>query len=213
MFITSAILLSTTQLIANIISVLYILLELETFTGNIFTLFGVDSAIVPAICVPCPTLSSKSPSLAKTSYVPLIFPENFSSNKSKLSIKLNVAYCNSAIKKIESNRKKPALEFRDEPLLNSDVFDYVGYDNQFVSEPAKAPARAIELSRRMEKVEKKKFPNIELEKDGYTLFVYGPQDRNILSAGFRSGCCFRPRGNADNSGKDNSLLNYCLLFL
>ena len=131
-------------------------------------------------------------------------------NKSKLSIKLNVAYCNSAIKKIESNRKRPTLEFRDEPLLNSDVFDYVGYDNQFVSEPAKAPARAIELSRRMEKVEKKKFPNIELEKDGYTLFVYGPQDRNILSAGFRSGCCFRPRGNADNNGKDNSLLNYCV---
>lgn len=131
-------------------------------------------------------------------------------NKSKLSIKLNVAYCNSAIKKIESNRKRPTLEFIDEPLLNSDVFDYVGYDNQFVSDPAKAPARAIELSRRMEKVQKKKFPNIKLERDGYTLFVYGPQDRNILSAGFRSGCCFRPRGNADNSGKDNSLLNYCV---
>lgn len=131
-------------------------------------------------------------------------------NKSKLKMKLNVSYCNTAIKRIDANRKKPALEFRDEPLLNSDVFDYVGYDNQFVTNPEKAPLRAVELSRRMEKVTKKKFPNINLEKNGYSLFVFGPQDRNILSAGFRSFCCFRPNGNADDSGKDISLLNYCV---
>ena len=131
-------------------------------------------------------------------------------NKSKLELKLNVSVANSILRSINSGRTTPSLELRDDPLVITDVFDYVGKDTQFTTNPEQAPARAIELSRRMDSVTSKKFPNIKLEQNGYTLFVYSPHDRCILSAGFRSGCCFRPNGNADNSGSDDSLLNYCV---
>ena len=130
--------------------------------------------------------------------------------KSKMQLKLNMAFINASSGIVKEKRSKPKLEPRDILLEKSDVFDYVGYDTQYTSNPAQAPARAIELSRRMDCVKKKKFPNIRLEKDGYELFVYEPHDRRIISAGYRSGCCFRPNGNADNSGQDNSLLNYCV---
>lgn len=120
-----------------------------------------------------------------------------------------MSYLNSISVDVKEKRTKPKLEPRDILLDQSDVFEYVGYDTQYTTNPDKAPARAIELSRRMDNVKTKKFPNIKIEKDGYQLFVYEPHDRRILSAGYRSGCCFRPNGNADNSGKDNSLLNYC----
>lgn len=129
--------------------------------------------------------------------------------KSKIKLKLNMSYLNSISVDIKEKRTKPKLEPRDILLEQSDVFEYVGYDTQYTTNPEKAPNRAIELSRRMDNVKTKKFPNIKIEKDGYQLFIYEPHDRRILSAGYRSGCCFRPNGNADNNGNDNSLLNYC----
>ena len=130
-------------------------------------------------------------------------------NKSKLKVKLNLSEINKIIKLVESKRRKPDLDLRDEPLLHTDVFDFVGYDNQFTFNPAKAPDRAIELSRMMEGVFTKKFPNISVERNGCKLEILNPQDRGLLSMGYKSRCCFRPNGNADNDGKNNSLLTYC----
>ena len=129
-------------------------------------------------------------------------------NKSKLKLKLNISKVEEIFKIVA--QKTPELEVRDTPLLNSDVFDYVGIDTQYTSYPELARKRAIELSRRMENQTSKKFPNIVKSNGTYTLRVYNPQDRRIISAGYKTNCCFRPNGNADNEGMDNSLLNYCV---
>ena len=130
-------------------------------------------------------------------------------NKSKLKIKLNMERVTSICKTVANKRKIPDLGLEDSLLLETDVFDYVGYDTQFTVNPEKAGQRAIDLSRRMDLIKTKKFPDITVKKGKYTMKVYNPQDRRILSAGYRSGCCFRPNGNADNGGNDNSLLTYC----
>ena len=130
-------------------------------------------------------------------------------NKSKLKIKLNMERVTSSCKTVANKRKIPDLGLEDSLLLETDVFDYVGYDTQFTVNPEKAGQRAIDLSRRMDLIKTKKFPDITVKKGKYTMKVYNPQDRRILSAGYRSGCCFRPNGNADNGGNDNSLLTYC----
>lgn len=146
---------------------------------------------------------------------------------SSLKIKLNIAQINAIIDSIKDidgkiayrsslseNYKKrfnriPGYEKRDYPLVESDVFDYVGRENQFVSNPSKAPARAVTLSRMMENIKTKKIPNVNIDYGDYSIKVFNPQDRNLISAGFRSGCCFRPNANADNNGENNSLLTYC----
>ena len=130
--------------------------------------------------------------------------------KSKLSLKLNLSKTIELCKMIEAKRNVPELEPCDEELMKSDVFDYALHDTQFVDNVSKVPSRVIELSRRMDYVKFKKFPNVELSQNKYKIKVYGPQDRRILSGGYRSRCCFRARGNADDSGKDTSLLNYCV---
>ena len=130
-------------------------------------------------------------------------------NKTKFKIKLNISKVNELLKIINNKRKMPSLEPRDEALLSSDIFEYVGYDTQFTYKPEQAPARAVELSRKMEGVFTKKFPNVHLQKGTYHMDVFHPQDRNMISAGYRCGCCFRPNGNADNMGENNSLLTYC----
>lgn len=144
---------------------------------------------------------------------------------SSIKIKLNIAEINKIVAGIKTTsseitklslttgneriKKIPNYEPRDFPLLESDIFDYVGIDTQYTSSPHEAPARAVTLSRMMENQTSKKFPNISIEKDGYTLHIFNPQDRNLISAGYRSRCCFRPNGNADNKGENNSLLTYC----
>lgn len=129
-------------------------------------------------------------------------------NKSKLKLKLNLAKIEE-LSKIVSHQM-PELDIRDNALINSDVFDYVGIDNQYTTHPEKARARAVELSRKMETQTKKKFPNITKSKGNLTLRVFNPQDRRILSVGYKTNCCFRPNGSADNDGMNNSLLNYCV---
>ncbi len=139
----------------------------------------------------------------------IILEEYFkSSNKSKLKTKLNIAKVNEILKLVSNKRNLPELELQDELLLNSDVFNYVGYDNQYTVNPENAPKRAVYISRKMNNYQKK-FPNIMLQKDDLILLVYNPQDRRILSAGYRSKSCFRPNGMADNHGQDYSLLFYC----
>ena len=146
---------------------------------------------------------------------------------SSLRIKLNIAQINAIIDSIKDvdgkiayrsslseNYKKrfkriPGYEKRDYPLVESDVFDYVGRENQFISNPSKAPARAVTLSRMMENIKTKKIPNINIDYGTHSIKVFNPQDRNLISAGFRSGCCFRPNANADNNGENNGLLTYC----
>lgn len=130
-------------------------------------------------------------------------------HRSKLDLKLNVEEINKIVRTIKTKTKTPDLEVRDEPLLKTDIFQYVGYDNQYTAKPELAPKRAIELSRMMEDSKDKKFPNITLSKGRLTLTTYAPDDRDILTAGYKSHCCFRPNGNADNSGNDYSLLHYC----
>lgn len=130
-------------------------------------------------------------------------------NKNALDIKLNVVTLKEMTQKIMNLSNEYSYEIEDEPLLNSDVFEYVGVDNQYVSDPSTVRDRAIYLSRAMASVKTKKFPNISIEKGDLTIYTYSPQDRRILCAGARSRCCFRPNGNADNHGNDNSLLRYC----
>ncbi len=130
-------------------------------------------------------------------------------SKSKLKMTLNLSKINEIIDIIKSKSKLPELDYMDQPLLDTDVFSYVGYDTQYTVNPQTAPARAVELSRGMSAITTKKFPRVSLKQDGLCLEVYNPQDRGILSAGYKSGCCFRPNGNADNGGQNNSLLYYC----
>ena len=129
--------------------------------------------------------------------------------KSKLKLKLNLSEINTILKLVKRKRNTPALEIRDEPLIQSDVFDYAGYDTQYTAHPEMAPMRAVELSRMMEGVFSKKFPNVSIDNDNYKLEIINPQDRELLSIGYKSACCFRPNGNADNNGNHNSLLAYC----
>ena len=149
---------------------------------------------------------------------------------SKLKIKLNITQVNEIAANIQEVRKTiktkkvrkgfsekqqsryrriPGYEPRDYPLIQSDVFDYVGIQNQYTANPQQAPARAVQLSRMMENKTTKKIPNVNLDYGSYNIKIFNPQDRNLISGGYRSGCCFRPNGNADNSGKNNSLLTYC----
>ena len=142
-----------------------------------------------------------------------IIEEEFlkSQAKTMLTLKLNISKVGELCKSIEAKRKMPDLEPRDDMLRQSDVFDYAFFDTQFTNGHVETiPSRIVELSRRMDDVKTKKFPNIEVKYGKYTMKVYGPQDRRILSAGYRSHCCFRACGFADNSGADYSLLNYCV---
>jgi len=146
---------------------------------------------------------------------------------SKLKLKLNISQINEIVQNIKEVKKSivsktgfsekqqsrfkriPGYESRDYPLVQSDVFDFVGIQTQFTTNPEQAPARAVALSRMMENKSTKKIPNVNLDYGQYSIKIFNPQDRNLISAGYRSGCCFRPNGNADNSGKNNSLLTYC----
>lgn len=122
------------------------------------------------------------------------------------------------IKKKESFRgskktrydKIPNFEIRDLPLLESDLFDYIGTFNKYVTNPRNAPYRALELSRMMENVQSKKFPQINFSEGKYRLFTFHPQDRDLISAGFRTNNCFVPQGQGDTFGEGPSLLSYCI---
>ncbi len=140
-----------------------------------------------------------------------IYEEEFlkAQSKEKLKIKLNINRINKISKYVRIKRKSPELEARDQELKESDVFEYVGVDTQYTSHIETVIPRTIELSRGMENITTKKFPDVQISKYGLKIGIYNPQDRNILSAGYKSGCCFRPNGNADNYGNNNSLLKYC----
>ena len=130
-------------------------------------------------------------------------------NREKLKIKLNSSRINKILSHLKDIKKKQKLTSRDSELAETDILDYVGVDTQYTKNPETAFDRTVYLSRDMDNVGTKRFPNVEIKKGEYKLSVYGPQDRNILSAGYKSHCCFRPNGNADDDGKDTSLLRYC----
>ncbi len=130
-------------------------------------------------------------------------------NKSKLDLKLNIGVINEITTMIKNKVNKPPLEPRDEPLERTDIFDYVGHDTQFTHNPSDAPQRAVTLSRMMDENKDKKFPHIDFSRGKLRLETFSPSDRDILTAGYKSHCCFRPNGNADDFGKDISLLTYC----
>ena len=130
-------------------------------------------------------------------------------SKSKLKLKKNPEVINKLVDCVESTRGVRVTE-QDEKLLNTDIMNYIS-DTQYVDSTYKAPfQRALELSRNQEKCNSKKFPKVDLEDERAKVTVFHPQDREILTMGYKSGCCLRPCGNADNSGKDDtSLLAYC----
>ena len=140
-----------------------------------------------------------------------IFYEEFMKTQatSTLDLKFNLTQLVKTVKKVDLARQVK-FEARDVELARSDVFEYALRDTQFVTSPEKIPDRILTLSRRMDEVKTKCFPNVEEQLGKYTMRVYGPHDRRLLSAGYRSGCCFRAQGNADDSGRDYSLLNYCV---
>ncbi len=105
--------------------------------------------------------------------------------------------------------KLSQYEERDEPLLESDILDYIGTNSKYVLLLHKLIDRTIELSRMMEGNYSKKFPNITINFSDYTLYTFHPQDRDILSAGFRTDNCFLPVGAGDSVGYNPSLLHYC----
>ncbi len=154
----------------------------------------------------------------------LVIKEEFlkSSNVSKLKVKMNTNRIIEILNSFNALKKINCDYIEDEELLNTDVFDYVGKDNQFATHTYYIPSRILELSRAMNSIRTKKFPNIRVCNDSYTLKTYNPQDRRILSAGYRTGCCFRPNGDADNPTNEykdsfsttnghskDSLLRYC----
>ena len=105
--------------------------------------------------------------------------------------------------------KIPDFEIRDLPLLESDLFDYINVYNKHVTSPRTAPARAVEISRMMEENDSKKFPEVTINEGKYSLFTFHPQDRDIISAGYRTDNCFLPNGAGDGYGVASSLLVYC----
>ena len=149
-------------------------------------------------------------------------------NLEKLNLRLNVGQVrsileniigtNREIKRKESFRlqkkarynKIPDFKLQDMPLLDSDLFDYIGTVNKYVTRPSEVAKRGVELSRMIEDACTKKIPNVQVQEDGYKLFVFHPQDRDLISAGFRISCCFVPTGEADNYGENPSLLEYAL---
>ena len=149
-------------------------------------------------------------------------------NLERLKLRLNVGQIHSIldniivtkreVKRKESFRarkktrynKIPGFELRDMPLLNSDLFDYIGTVNKYVTSPSNVSARALELSRMMEDNSDKKFPNVKLQDARCKLFVFHPQDRDLISAGFRISSCFVPTGEADSCGVNPSFVEYCL---
>lgn len=150
------------------------------------------------------------------------------SNLEDLKLKLNVGQIktiltniidmNREIKRKDSfrGRKKvryekiPDFDIRDLPLLESDLFDYVGTYNKYVVDPRNAPLRAVELSRMMEGNVSKKIPEVSINEGRNKLFTFHPQDRDIISAGFRTGNCFIPNGSADGFGVGAGLLEYTI---
>lgn len=146
---------------------------------------------------------------------------------SKLKLKLNIIQINEIVEFIKNSNRNtfvqgflsekeqlrvnriPEYELRDYPLVMSDVFDYVGIQTQYTVNPKLAPARAVELSRMMEPIISLKIPNANLNFGTYYIKIFHPQDRNLISGGYRTGCCFRPKGDADNYGQNYSLLAYC----
>ena len=105
--------------------------------------------------------------------------------------------------------KIPGFEIRDLPLLESDLFDYIGTYNKYVTDPRNAPIRAVTLSRMMEGNTSKKFPEVSINEGKNKLFTFHPQDRDIISAGFRTSNCFVPNGSGDGFGVAPGLLEYC----
>lgn len=149
------------------------------------------------------------------------------SNLEGLKLKLNIREINMIIRNIISMKREikrqegfwgkkktryemiPGFEIRDMPLLNSDVFDYIQKREKYVINPRLAPQRSVEISRMMENNMTKKFPEINIDEKGYHLFTFHPQDRDIISAGFRTNNCFVPTGMADACGVGKGLLMYC----
>ena len=105
--------------------------------------------------------------------------------------------------------KIPNFEIRDLPLLESDLFDYISTFNKYVTSPRTAPERAVTISRMMEEKDSKKFPEVSINEGKNYLFTFHPQDRDIISAGFRTSNCFVPNGAGDGYGVGVSLLEYC----
>lgn len=112
-------------------------------------------------------------------------------------------------KKKERYEMIPDFEIRDLPLLDSDLFDHLKRKEKYVISPREAPRRAVEISRMMENNMTKKFPEISIDEGEYHLFTFHPQDRDIISAGFRTNNCFVPTGMADACGVGKGLLMYC----
>ena len=145
-----------------------------------------------------------------------------SANNSKLKIKMNANKVVELLNGLKALRQIECDEIKDEELLRSDVFEYVGKDNRFSTNSAYIPSRILELSREMDNTKTKKFPNIRISNGEYILKTYNPHDRRILSLGYKYGCCFRANGNADkpiedyqnpantiNGHSNDSLLRYC----
>lgn len=131
---------------------------------------------------------------------------------SKVEVRRNVASVVDVLKIIEQQEFIPET-VADFKLAKTDIHQYVGKDTQYTQKPEKAVERAYDLSRQQENCKTKKFPDVRVEnqEEQITCSTYSPQDRTIMTAGYKSGCCFRPNGNADSFGNDKkSLMRYCL---
>ena len=140
-----------------------------------------------------------------------IYIEEFyrSEGKTKLKTKFTMEKAVKLHPQVKKLMKVTNVDCDDIDLLESDVLEYVDQDSQFRTSNSSQLERAKVISKEMRGISEKKFPELEIKQGKYTARVYNPQDRRILSAGYRSHCCFRPCGVADNDGENNSLLYYC----
>lgn len=131
---------------------------------------------------------------------------------SKIEVKRNVESVVNVLGIINDQEFIPET-LTDYKLAKTDITQYAGKDTQYTVRPEEALDRARYLSKLQEECKTKKFPNVRVEDfdEEIVCTTYNPQDRGIITAGYKSGCCFRPNGNADGSGRDNeSLMKYCL---
>ena len=138
----------------------------------------------------------------------IIYKKNNNVIKDGLEVRFNVKEILSALNTLNKIPPRNASEYE---LYDMPEFESVGQDTQFTTSPETATERAYDIATRMDKnTNRKKFPDFSTETDDISVRVLHPQDKSAILMGYKSNCCFRPNGDADNKAQNEySLLQYC----
>ncbi len=130
---------------------------------------------------------------------------------SGLEVRNNLKEIFGALLVLNRTRPQTATEAEFDSIPENDRLET---DVQYIDNAEKASTtriRAYELAEKMDKSGTKKyFPDFTTKYENISVEVSHPQDKSAILLGYDVQCCFRPNGNADNSGENEySLLQYC----